>query len=125
VYDESGAYVSTSDDDSDAPSLTSGSSRSSGSSSPSSVSSACSCERYAVTRAGDRVRIDCGGSICGSSEDSDDGGLQCGPVVADDGYDDSHYRVPLESSKRSTHLRDSRRVSRHHGSSRRHGMVMG
>jgi hypothetical protein len=62
-----------SDDDSDCsdvPSLSSGSSRSSRSdcSSPSSDTSSCSCERYGITRAGQRVKIDCGGSRCGSSD---------------------------------------------------------
>jgi len=64
---------SDSDVDSDCPSLSSGSSRSS-TSSPSSVSSSssnCSCERYGITRAGQRVKLDCGGSRCGfSDEDS-------------------------------------------------------
>jgi hypothetical protein len=61
---------SDSDDESDCsnvPSLTS--SRSSACSSPSSVASACSCERYGITRAGNRVKLDCGGSRCGSSDD--------------------------------------------------------
>ncbi|EMC98689.1 hypothetical protein BAUCODRAFT_30954 [Baudoinia panamericana UAMH 10762] len=61
-----------SDDDSDVPSLTS--SRSSNSSSPSSVSSTsscCTCERYGITRAGARVKLDCGGSRCGYSDGSD------------------------------------------------------
>jgi len=47
----------------------------SGSSSPtSSVSSysasslSCSCERYGITRSGDRVKLDCGGSRCGYDE---------------------------------------------------------
>ncbi|KFY76483.1 hypothetical protein V501_08971 [Pseudogymnoascus sp. VKM F-4519 (FW-2642)] len=50
------------------------------SSSPSSVSSGlsdysnssqCSCERYGITRTGDRIKLDCGGSRCGySDEDS-------------------------------------------------------
>ncbi|KAH7138638.1 hypothetical protein B0J11DRAFT_476430 [Dendryphion nanum] len=61
-----------SDAESDVPSLTS--SRSSNSSSPSSVSSTgscCTCERYGITRKGDRVRLDCGGSRCGYSDDED------------------------------------------------------
>jgi hypothetical protein len=52
------------------------SSRSSGSS-PSSLSSlsdrssgSCTCNRYGITRKGERVKIDCGGSRCGYSEDS-------------------------------------------------------
>jgi len=59
---------SDSDDDSecsDVPSLTSASSRSS----CSSVASACSCERYGITRSGNRVKLDCGGSRCGESDD--------------------------------------------------------
>jgi len=50
------------------------------SSSPSSASSfsdystpgsgECTCERYGITRNGDRVKLDCGGSRCGYSEDS-------------------------------------------------------
>jgi hypothetical protein len=60
-----------SDEDSDVPSLTS---RSTNSSSPSSVSSGSSCftcERYGITRAGDRVKLDCGGARCGYSDESD------------------------------------------------------
>jgi len=37
-------------------------------SSPSSVG--CTCERYGITRKGDRVKLDCGGSRCGYSDDS-------------------------------------------------------
>lgn len=45
----------------------------SGNSSPrslSSVSSTCSCERYGITRSGQRVKLDCGGSRCGYSSGS-------------------------------------------------------
>jgi len=61
-----------SDVDSDCPSLSSGGSSISGCSSPSSVSStssACTCERYGITRAGHRVKLDCGGSRCGDSDE--------------------------------------------------------
>ncbi|KAF1926232.1 uncharacterized protein M421DRAFT_7166 [Didymella exigua CBS 183.55] len=64
---------SDSDADSDVPSLTS--SRSSDSSSPSSVSSGsscCTCERYGITRKGDRVKLDCGGARCSFSDESDE-----------------------------------------------------
>lgn len=63
---------SESDNDSDVPSLTN--SRSSNNSSPSSVSSTsscCTCERYGITRAGSRVKLDCGGSRCGYSDNSE------------------------------------------------------
>jgi len=43
----------------------------SGYSTPNSDFSQCTCERYGITRKGDRVKIDCGGSRCGSSSDSD------------------------------------------------------
>ena len=51
--------------------------RSSGGTSPSSLSSlssgssgSCRCNRWGVTRTGDRVRLDCGGSRCGYSDES-------------------------------------------------------
>lgn len=53
------------------------SSRSDSSSPTSSVSSysasslSCSCERYGITRSGDRVKLDCGGSRCGYDDESD------------------------------------------------------
>jgi hypothetical protein len=56
-------------EDSDVPSLTSRSTNSSSPSSVSSGSSCCTCERYGITRAGDRVKLDCGGARCGFSDD--------------------------------------------------------
>ncbi|KAI1380760.1 hypothetical protein F4677DRAFT_404571 [Hypoxylon crocopeplum] len=41
----------------------------SGYSTPASDCSNCTCERYGITRKGDRVKIDCGGSRCGFSDD--------------------------------------------------------
>jgi hypothetical protein len=61
-----------SDYDSDVPSLTSRSTNSSSPSSVSSTSSCCTCERFGITRAGDRVKLDCGGARCGYSDDSED-----------------------------------------------------
>ncbi|KAI0134540.1 GTP-binding protein EsdC [Xylariales sp. AK1849] len=40
----------------------------SGYSTPSSDVSNCTCERYGITRKGDRVKIDCGGARCGYSD---------------------------------------------------------
>jgi hypothetical protein len=51
----------------------------SGYSTPASDCSSCTCERYGITRKGDRVRIDCGGVRCGFS-DSDD----CSSAEEDD-----------------------------------------
>jgi len=42
----------------------------SGYSTPSSDCSSCTCERYGITRKGERVRIDCGGVRCGYDESS-------------------------------------------------------
>jgi len=39
-------------------------------SSPNSDSTSCTCERYGITRGGDRIKLDCGGSRCGYSDDS-------------------------------------------------------
>jgi len=52
---------------SDSSSPSSASSLSDYSSTP---SASCTCERYGITRAGDRVKLDCGGSRCGYSDDS-------------------------------------------------------
>jgi hypothetical protein len=63
---------SDSDAESDVPSLTSSrSSASSRASSVSSTSSCCTCERFGITRSGNRVRLDCGGSRCGDSDEED------------------------------------------------------
>jgi hypothetical protein len=64
-----------SDVSSDVPSLTS---RSSQSSTPSSLSSGssngeyCVCERYGITRSGNRIKLDCGGKRCGYSGNGSD-----------------------------------------------------
>jgi hypothetical protein len=54
--------------DSDSPS--SASSISDYSSPRSDSAGGCTCERYGITRGGDRVKLDCGGSRCGYSDDS-------------------------------------------------------
>jgi len=43
----------------------------SGYSTPGSEYSACTCERYGITRKGDRVKIDCGGARCGYDNESE------------------------------------------------------
>jgi len=71
IEDDEDSSDSDSDVDSDVPSLSSRSSNSSTPSSVSSTSSCCTCERYGITRAGGRVKLDCGGSRCGYSDESD------------------------------------------------------
>lgn len=66
------------------------SSRSSGSTSPSSLSSMsdpstpCRCERYGITRKGDRVKLDCGGSRCGYVTESSE--ASCSESESDEEY---------------------------------------
>jgi len=45
------------------------SSQLSGYSTPNSDCSSCTCERYGITRKGERVRLDCGGARCGFSDE--------------------------------------------------------
>ena len=71
TLEDSGDSEFDSNGDSDVPSLTS---RSPNSSCPSSVSSGsvyCSCERYAITRSGERFKLNCGGARCGYDDDYD------------------------------------------------------
>ncbi|KAK8920899.1 hypothetical protein H634G_08756 [Metarhizium anisopliae BRIP 53293] len=71
----------------------------SGYSTPGSDCSTCTCERYGITRRGERVKLDCGGSKCGYGDDSSD----CSSYASEDEEDEVHY-------------------SRSH--SRRHGIVV-
>jgi hypothetical protein len=70
----------------------------SGYSTPSSDYSTCTCERYGITRKGDRVKIDCGGARCGYDDDS-----SCSSGASDDEYE------PVQKS---------------HSSSRRNGIIV-
>jgi len=107
AYETSSSSESDIDDeysDSDLPSLTSGSSAS-GYSSPSSLSSTssnCTCERYGVTRSGQRVKLDCGGSRCGASSESS----------SSDEEEQEEYKHRVRASHRAPPDR------------RRHGVVM-
>lgn len=70
------------------------------STSPSSLSSlsdpasVCRCERYGITRKGDRVKLDCGGSRCGYSESSE--GSEC----SSESESDSEYRAARRGARR-------------------------
>ncbi|KOS20222.1 hypothetical protein ESCO_006206 [Escovopsis weberi] len=67
-------------------------SNNSGYSTPASDCSSCSCERYGITRKGERVRLDCGGSVCGyGSSDSD----SCSSE------DEEEYDTPVRSARRN------------------------
>ena len=73
-------------------------SRSSPSSMSSSSDQSCRCERYGVTRGGQRVKLDCGGKRCGytgsSSECSSDA------TEDDSSEDERRYRAQKEAAKR-------------------------
>lgn len=121
-----------SDIDSDVPSLGSYSSRSGGSSpgavfssggsSPSSRSSDsgggryCTCERYGITRRGDRVKLDCRGARCGSNFSSDGS-----PCSSDSEDDPAPRRKPASyvSSSRNYATREMQPRSGYTRSSRR------
>jgi hypothetical protein len=57
----------------------------SGYSTPGSDCSTCTCERYGITRKGDRVKIDCGGARCGYS-DEDSSCASSGDEESEDEY---------------------------------------
>lgn len=78
------------------------SSRSSGSTSPSSLSSMsdpptpiCHCERYGITRKGDRVKLDCGGSRCGYVTESSEASCSESDCDDDDDYDYRQARAAV------------------------------
>jgi hypothetical protein len=74
-------------------------------SSPSSLSSvsdhSCRCERYGVTRSGQRVKLDCGGKRCGAWSSSSS---ECSTGSEEDSSEDERYqkaRARAEAEKRS------------------------
>ncbi|KIW11316.1 hypothetical protein PV08_10616 [Exophiala spinifera] len=75
------------------------------SSSPSSLSSvsdhSCRCERYGVTRSGQRVKLDCGGKRCGAWSSSSS---ECNSSTGseDDSSEDEKYRRAHASAGRTT-----------------------
>ncbi len=79
------------------------SSRSTDRSSPSSLSSlsdpssasGCRCDRYGVTRSGNKVRLDCGGRVCGYGDSSSD----CTSSSESESEDERPVRRQAESSR--------------------------
>jgi hypothetical protein len=74
----------------------------SGYSTPNSDCSTCTCERYGITRKGERVKLDCGGSRCGYD---DDNSSICSSTVSED---EAEYE-PVSCSR---------------GNSRRNGIIV-
>jgi len=105
------------DSDSDVPSLSSGGSTLSGCSSPSSISStssSCTCERYGITRSGERVKLDCGGSRCGSDVSTENS--------SESEEDSREYRHHVREPSRSHKHKNKHKHSS--SSSKRHGVVI-
>ena len=112
----SGKYSSSPSDLSD-DSISSGTAFSR--SSPSDLSSSgsdknCRCERYGVTRGGQRVKLDCGGKRCGYSGSSS----ECSSDATDDdsSEDERRYRAQKEAARRAPPA--ASRGSRHEPASR-------
>jgi hypothetical protein len=63
----------------------------SGYSTPNSDCTTCTCERYGITRKGERVKIDCGGARCGYGEDTS----SCS------GSSDDEYVEPASGARRN------------------------
>lgn len=71
----------------------------SGYSTPNSDCSTCTCERYGITRKGERVKLDCGGARCAYGDESSD-------CSSDEASEEEYDEEPVGRS------------------SRRHGMVV-
>ena len=82
----------------------------SGKSSPrslSSVSTVCTCERYGITRSGQRVKLDCGGSRCGYSSGS---GSECSESSSESEREEAYNKSRNQgSSRQGTYVSSSRR----------------
>ncbi|CRK15285.1 hypothetical protein BN1708_017375, partial [Verticillium longisporum] len=74
----------------------------SGYSTPGSDVSSCTCERYGITRKGERVKIDCGGDRCGYGDSSSD----CSSSISED---DEYEVEPASYKKHSVSASGSRR----------------
>jgi hypothetical protein len=97
--------------------LSSGGSTLSGCSSPSSISStssSCTCERYGITRSGERVKLDCGGSRCGSDVSTENS--------SESEEDSREYRHHVREPSRSHKHKNKHKHSS--SSSKRHGVVI-
>ena len=89
LYNKLGKVSPASSVGSDVSSRSSGGSSFSSLSDPSSSGGFCRCNRYGVTRKGDRVKLDCGGSRCGYSDDSSSG---CSSSEESDTYSEVETR---------------------------------
>lgn len=110
-YDRHAAYASSPSDLSDSSS--SGPSFSGGSS-PSSLSSisngSCRCERFGVTRSGQRVKLDCGGAKCGYSSSDCSSSEQDSESESEEEY---RARVRKEKEKQLEKARSGVKTDRH------------
>jgi hypothetical protein len=109
-YDRHAAYASSPSDLSDSSSGPSFS----GGSSPSSMSSIsngpCRCERFGVTRSGQRVKLDCGGAKCGYTSSDCSSSEQDSESESEEEY---RARVRKEKEKQLEKARSGVKTDRH------------
>jgi hypothetical protein len=106
-YNSSPSSVSTSSGGS--TTLTDSDSRSSPSS-LSSVSSVCRCERYGITRSGQRVKLDCGGSRCGYTGSSS----ECSSENSEESSESEEERA-RGGERRRSYVQEKAPAPRHGG----------
>lgn len=79
-------------------------------SSLSSVSSVCRCERYGITRSGQRVKLDCGGRRCGYTGSSS----ECSSENSEEGSESEEERA-RGGERRRSYVQEKAPASRHGG----------
>ena len=84
-------------------------------SSLSSVSSVCRCERYGITRSGQRVKLDCGGSRCGYSGSSSECSSENSEESSDSEEDRNRRQGGSDPKRRSYVQEKPSAVGRHGG----------
>lgn len=116
-YDRHTAYASSPSDLSDS----SGGPSFSGGSSPSSMSSvsdkSCRCERFGITRSGQRVKLDCGGARCGYSSSDCSSSEQSGDSSESESEQEYRARVRKEVQREKEKMlekaRSGQKTDRH------------
>jgi len=88
-------------------------------SSLSSVSSGCRCERFGITRSGQRVKLDCGGSRCGYSGSSSECSSENSEESSESEEERVSRRAPPIDSKRRSYVQEKPSAVGRHGSAQK------
>jgi hypothetical protein len=80
-------------------------------SSLSSVSSVCRCERYGITRSGQRVKLDCGGSRCGYSGSSS----ECSSENSEESSESEEDSRARSGDRRRSYVQEKSAPASRHG----------